>query len=130
MLKSDLPEVLRMLPGVKTSRKHRVSVTTYSNETPIAIVAACWDGGSLTLTSAYRLTSRKIHPGGDLQEYWDPVQLPAPGRFSEGFTPAQYLQPDDVVLVETGSFCGKTATPHIQVPPALAEKLGGLETRF
>lgn len=130
MLKADLPEVLRMLPGIKTSRKHRVSVTTYSNEKPTTIQASCWDGGSRTFTAAYRLVHSTHGPIPHISETWQEVKLPSPGGFSEGFTPAKYLQPDDVVIVETGSFCGKTATPHIQVPPALAEKLGGLETRF
>ncbi len=130
MLKSDLPEILRMRPGVKDSRKHHVSVTTYSNEKPTDIQASNWDGGSRTFTAAYRLVHSTHGPIRHLSETWQPVKLPDPGGYWEGFRPVKYLQPDDVVIVETGTFRGKTACPHIQVPPALAEKLGGLETRF
>lgn len=114
MKTKDLPAVLKsLIPGYK---KHEVSILklgdTHSRR------ASNWDGGSRRLESPFIVTE---HGAGAMA--WPKGS--EPGGFTEGFRSGEaFTCPEDMVLVSTGTFQGKTAVAYFRMSEETAAKLG------
>jgi hypothetical protein len=103
---SDHPEVARLIKIADSSyKKHQA--TLWSGE-KLALSGTYWDGGSRSTYTAINLeTGRSL---GAPQ--YNPPQFGGPK------TDPIVEIPEGVAIVETGVFCGKTATASVYVNPA------------
>ena len=106
----DLPKVLRDL--LKT-RKRNVTVHVSDADSEHTIHAADWSGGSRTFTTGWAFIDGSFRP----------ITLPSPGGFP-GFSPAEWRMLKGTLLLETGTFCGKTSTPRLTIERSLAASWG------
>jgi len=113
------PEVLRVIRAVDPSyRKHKAILRVCDS---VTLSGTYWDGGS-----------RSCIPAQWLIRYYAAVNL-STGR-SKGAPQYQFggprnaprvSIPEGLAIVQTGIFCGKTATAFIYLNPANAAKLIG-----
>lgn len=102
---SDHPEVARLIKIADSSyKKHKA--TLWSGE-KLALSGTYWDSGSRSTYTAINLeTGRNI----GAPQY-------APPQFGGPKTDPIVEIPEGVAIVETGVFCGKTATASVYVNP-------------
>ncbi len=105
------PEIARVVRAVAPGyKKHKAF---FSVSESVSISNTFWDGGSRSTYTAVRLS--------------DGFSLGAPQYAPAAFggpreAPTAAI-PQGVAIVETGVFCGKTATAHVHICPADAAKL-------
>lgn len=124
------PDVAKVVqaafPGYK---KHQASVSAFSEEYGHSI-NSYWDGGSRDVYVIVELATGRIHPlptrthpffevtARGLANAEDPdVKVDHVGNIT-----LKHL-PEGFALVQGGTFCGKTATAHVILPPANLAKL-------
>lgn len=103
---SDYPEIAKLVRAVdSTYRKHNAYIWVRDS---VALDGTYWDGGSRSTYHAINLATRKV---GAAPQY-APPQFGGPRE-----TPQVPLIPG-AAIVETGVFCGKTATVKVYLHPA------------
>lgn len=107
----DHPELLKIIKAVAPDyRKHKCFL--YIAES-IELQGTYWDGGS---RSSYSAVNLKTFQSGNAQQY-------APPQFGGPVDTPRCEIPENVAIVSTGTFCGKTATASITLNPVNAAKL-------
>lgn len=107
----DHPEVLRAIRAADpTYRKTKAFI--YTRES-VTLHGTYWDGGSRSTYTAVELATgrNKGAPQYAPPQFGGPRQAP------------EVQIPPDVVIVETGTFCGKPATATVYVNPANMARL-------
>lgn len=105
------PEVLRVIRAVDPSyRKHKAILRVCES---VTLSGTYWDGGSRSTYTAVNLSTGR---NSGAPQY-DPPQFGGPR------TDPRVSIPEGVAIVQTGIFCGKTATAFVYLNPANAAKL-------
>lgn len=105
------PEIARVIKAADPSYKKRkafVSVVDF-----VTLTGTYWDGGSRDTYTAVDLASYQRITAPQ----YDPPQFGGPAK------PLTVDLPNNVAIVRTGVFCGKTATAHVYVKPLNVAKL-------
>lgn len=105
------PEITRIVRIADSSyKKHKV---TLSEASKVTLSGTYWDGGS-----RYTYTAINLETGRNIgAPQFDPPQFGGPAS-----DPVVQL-PEGIVIVRTGTFCGKTATATVFVNPSNLTKL-------
>lgn len=101
----------RIMPG-DTIDYHGRGRSILARET-VAISGTYWDGGSRSTYHAVDLATLRQLPA---PQY-------APPQFGGPRTAPEVDLPPDVAIIETGTFCGKTATATVYINPANMARL-------
>jgi len=105
------PEVLRVIRAADPSyRKHKTILRVCDS---VTLSGTYWDGGSRSSYTAVDLATGRSKGAPQ----YDPPQFGGPS------TAPRVSIPEGVAIVQTGIFCGKTATAFIYLNPANAAKL-------
>lgn len=105
------PEIKRVILAADPSyKKHSAFV---SIATAVTLSGTYWDGGSRDTYTAVNLANftRNTSPQFAPPQFGGPREAP------------RIELPDDVVIVRTGTFCGKKATAHVYVKAFNVTKL-------
>jgi len=105
------PEALRVIRAAAPDyRKHKAILRV---SPAVALSGTYWDGGSRSTYTAVNLQTMRASAA----DQFDPPQFGGPA------TAPEVSIPEGVAIVQTGYFCGKTATAIIYINPANAAKL-------
>ena len=97
------PEIARLIKIAASGYKKRKAFI--QSREKITLSNTYWDGGSRSSYTVVTLSTGQITP---CPQY-------SPPEFG-GFTPSIAID-NDTVIIETGIFCGKTATASVYVSP-------------
>ena len=107
----DHPEVLRAIRAADPTYRKQKAFLFVSER--VTLSGTYWDGGSRSEYTAVNLTTGR---SAGAPQY-------APPQFGGPRTAPEVDLPPDVSIVETGTFCGKTATATIYIHPQNMAKL-------
>ena len=105
------PEVLRVIRAASASYKKRSASVVATDE--VELHGTYWDGGSRSTYTAVDLATMRSRGA---PQY-------APPQFGGPRQAPRVVIPDGVAIVETGVFCGKTASACVYVNHATFAKL-------
>lgn len=117
---NTLPKALR---AILNTRKRSVIIATQSAGSTYSVQSSAWSEGSRTFTSAYVRPSEYVDGQTIFGEGFTPVTVPSAEAWPS-FKPASMEFQPGMVLVESGSFRGKTATPVLVIETELAKAYG------
>lgn len=107
----DHPEVMRAIRAADPTYRKQKAYLIVSER--VTLSGTYWDGGSRSTYTAIDLATGR---NAGAPQY-------APPQFGGPRTAPEVDLPSDVAIVETGTFCGKTATATVYVNPANMAKL-------